>query len=109
LSAYTLEAQGTLVIAANAGVFEAMYGFAPDLVGGANSAANSNGDDNFVLLGPFGTLIDIFGVIGKRVCEPPYTRPAWFTLSAVEGYGGVRGAVATFKSSPVYSIKIIHF
>ncbi len=65
LSDYTIGAQSTLVIAADASVFEAVYGFVPDLVGGANSAANSNGDDNFVLLDPFGTLIDIFGVIGE--------------------------------------------
>ena len=27
--------------------------------------------------------------------ELPYTRPAWFILSEVEGSGGVRGALAT--------------
>jgi hypothetical protein len=66
LSAYTLEAQGTLVIAANASVFEAVYGFAPDLVGGANSAANSDGNDKMVLVDPFGNQIDVFGVVGQN-------------------------------------------
>ena len=40
---------------------------------------------------------------GMMIYEPPYTRPAWPVLTK-EGSGGVRGAVATFKSSPVYSI-----
>lgn len=66
LSDYTLEAQGTLVIAANISVFEAVYGFAPDLVGGANSAANSDGNDKMVLVDPFGNQIDIFGVVGEN-------------------------------------------
>tara|TARA_R110002051_G_scaffold325871_1_gene432732 strand:+ start:24914 stop:26305 length:1392 start_codon:yes stop_codon:yes gene_type:complete len=65
LSDYVINAQSTLVIAANAIVFEATYGFLPDLVGGSNSAANSNGDDNFVLVDPFGNEIDVFGVIGE--------------------------------------------
>jgi len=42
-----------------------------------------------------------FGLINH---EPPYTRPAWPVLRKVEGCGGFRGAVATSKSSPVYSI-----
>ena len=41
---------------------------------------------------------------GVMIYEPPYTRPVWFILSEAEGYGGVRGAVAIFKSSPVYSM-----
>jgi hypothetical protein len=37
---------------------------------------------------------------GVMIYEPPYTGPAWFILSIVEGYGGVRGALATFGSQP---------
>ncbi|WP_047417132.1 DUF5689 domain-containing protein [Cellulophaga sp. Hel_I_12] len=65
LSDFVINAQSTLVIAANSLVFEARYGFLPDLVGGSNSAANSNGDDNFVLVDPFGNDIDVFGIIGE--------------------------------------------
>jgi hypothetical protein len=42
-----------------------------------------------------------FGVMNY---EPPYTRPAWPVLSKVEGYSGVRGAVAVIKPSPIHSI-----
>jgi len=55
----------TLVIAADALIFEATYGFAPNLEGGSNGPADSNGDDNLVLLDPFGTVVDVFGVIGE--------------------------------------------
>ena len=37
--------------------------------------------------------------------ESPNKRPAWPVLSKVEGFGGV----ATFKSSPVYSIVFSYF
>jgi hypothetical protein len=36
---------------------------------------------------------------GLMIYESPYTRPAWFILSIVEGYSGVRGALATFFGS----------
>ena len=42
-----------------------------------------------------------FGVMNY---ETPYMRPSWPVLSNVEGYVVVRGLVATFKSSLVYSI-----
>jgi hypothetical protein len=32
---------------------------------GTNSPADSNGDDNIALIDPFGTVVDIFGVIGE--------------------------------------------
>ena len=61
----TIAAQSTIVIAANAEEFENVYGFIPDLEAAGNSAANSNGDDNLELVDPFGTVIDIFGVVGE--------------------------------------------
>ncbi len=60
-----IEAESTLVISPNAVEFELVYGFAPDIVAGANSPADSNGDDNLVLVDPFGTVIDTFGNIGE--------------------------------------------
>lgn len=64
LSSLTIEAKSTLVIAADALIFEAVYRFAPNLEAKSNSAANSNGDDNMALINPSGVLVDIFGVIG---------------------------------------------
>lgn len=64
LSGLIITAQSTLVISPNAGVFETVYGFLPDLAVGTNSPADSNGDDNLELIDPFGTVIDVFGVIG---------------------------------------------
>jgi hypothetical protein len=54
-----------LVLAANAESFELIYGVAPDLEAGINSPADSNGDDNLVLVDPFGKVIDVFGVVGE--------------------------------------------
>lgn len=65
LSGLTIEAESTFVIAPNAAGFELVYGFPPDLGVGTNSPADSNGDDNLVLIDPFGTVIDVFGVIGE--------------------------------------------
>jgi hypothetical protein len=45
---------------------------------------------------------------GVMIYEPPYTRPAWPVLTK-EGSGGVRGTVATIRSSPVYSISCLGF
>ncbi len=64
-SGYAITANGTLVISPNAEEFEKVYDFVPDLVVGTNSPADSNGDDNFELVDPFGTVIDVFGVIGE--------------------------------------------
>ncbi len=54
-----------ITISADAKVFEEVYGFTPNLEGGLNSAADSNGDDNLVLRDPFAEVIDIFGRIGE--------------------------------------------
>jgi hypothetical protein len=64
LSEYTIPEKSTLVIAADAEEFLNVYGFSPDVTGGSNSPADSNGDDNLQLIDPFGTVIDIFGVVG---------------------------------------------
>lgn len=65
LTEYTIGAESTLVISPNATEFEAVYGFAPDISTGTSSPADSNGDDNLELVDPFGTVIDVFGVIGE--------------------------------------------
>ncbi len=65
LSGQQLLSNSCLIIAANAGVFEATYGFQPHLEGGRNSPADSNGDDTLELLGPDGERVDIFGVVGE--------------------------------------------
>ena len=55
----------TLVIAARGEIFQAVYGLAADLLVGTNGPADSNGDDNIVLLDPFDEVIDVFGVPGE--------------------------------------------
>jgi hypothetical protein len=65
LSSRTIYSGQTLVLSANAESFEQIYGFAPDLEAGPNSPADSNGDDNLVLVDPFGNVIDVFGVVGE--------------------------------------------
>lgn len=65
LSDITVNSGQFLLIASNAAVFQEIYGTAPDIEGGLNSPADSNGDDNLVLVDPFGTIIDIFGIIGE--------------------------------------------
>lgn len=65
LSGIVIGAQSTLVISPNAEEFEMVYGFPPDLAVSTNSPADSNGDDNLELVDPFGTVIDVFGVIGE--------------------------------------------
>ena len=64
LSGYTILPNSTLVIAKSSQEFELVYGFVPNLEAGANSPADSNGDDNLTLVDPFGTLIDTFGNLG---------------------------------------------
>lgn len=65
LSGHTIYGGQTLVIASDAESFEQIYGLAPDLEAGLNSPADSNGDDNLVLVDPFGNIIDVFGVVGE--------------------------------------------
>lgn len=64
LSDYTIDAESTMVIAADAEEFLSVYGFSADVTAGSNSPADSNGDDNLQLIDPFGTIIDAFGVVG---------------------------------------------
>ncbi|MBT8320232.1 MAG: lamin tail domain-containing protein [Eudoraea sp.] len=65
LSELSIIAEGTIIIASNALVFEEVFGFPPNLEGGKSRAADSNGDDNLVLRDPFGIVKDIFGRIGE--------------------------------------------
>ena len=65
LAGLIIDTNSTLVISPNALEFENVYGFPPDIEVGRNSAADSNGDDNIVLIDPFGTIIDVFGLIGE--------------------------------------------
>ena len=65
LTGHVIDGESTLLISPNPLVFEQVYGFLPDVDAGTNSPADSNGDDNLVLVDPFGTVIDIFGVIGQ--------------------------------------------
>lgn len=65
LTGHVIDGESTLLISPNPLVFEQVYGFLPDVDAGTNSPADSNGDDNLVLVDPFGTEIDIFGVIGQ--------------------------------------------
>jgi len=64
LSDYLIGAESTLVISPDASEFLNVYGFPPDVAVGTNSPADSNGDDNLQLIDPFGTIIDVFGVVG---------------------------------------------
>ena len=65
LSGFKIERESALVISANKTEFENVYGFTPDIATSSNSPADSNGDDNLQLIDPFGTLIDVFGIIGE--------------------------------------------
>ncbi len=65
LSGSQIGPESTLVISPDPEVFAAIYGFPPDLGVGGNSPADSNGDDNLELVDPFGTVIDVFGVVGE--------------------------------------------
>lgn len=65
LSGFEVESESTFVISPNASEFERVYGFQPDMAVGVNSPADSNGDDNLQLVDPFGSVIDVFGVVGE--------------------------------------------
>jgi len=65
LSGLEIKSNATLVVSPNSVVFESVYGFPPDLEVGTNSPADSNGDDNLILVDPFGTIIDSFGIVGE--------------------------------------------
>ena len=65
LTGVVIPPESTFVISPNATEFELVYGFQPDMGVGTNSPADSNGDDNLVLIDPFQTIIDVFGVVGE--------------------------------------------
>ena len=65
LTGSTIGPRETLVIASNDSVFQSVYNLLPDLIGGTNSVADSNGDDNLVLLNPFESVVDQFGIPGE--------------------------------------------
>ncbi|PIB38398.1 nuclease [Maribacter sp. 4G9] len=65
LSGYVIDGESTLLLSPNPLVFEQVYGFPPNVDAGTNSPADSNGDDNLVLVDPFGKIIDTFGVPGE--------------------------------------------
>ncbi|MGF1559631.1 MAG: DUF5689 domain-containing protein [Flavobacteriaceae bacterium] len=101
LSGLSIGVQSTLVISPNAAEFERVYGFAPDLGVGTNSAADSNGDDNLVLIDPFGTVIDVFGVIGV---DGSGTNHEFEDGRAVRNSGIIRGnPIYTFSEWTVYN------
>ncbi|MBT8210940.1 MAG: lamin tail domain-containing protein, partial [Eudoraea sp.] len=65
LTGIEMAANQAIAIASDSVVFKEIYGFAPIMEGGVNSAADSNGDDNLLLRDPFGMVIDLFGRIGE--------------------------------------------
>lgn len=65
LSTIVIESKDVIVIAPDGDDFNSIYGFLPDITAGNNSPADSNGDDNLVLVDPFGTVIDVFGMVGE--------------------------------------------
>ncbi|WP_396633031.1 DUF5689 domain-containing protein [Maribacter sp. R86514] len=65
LSEYEISGRGFLIISPNSEEFKNVYGFDADVAVGTNSPADSNGDDNLVLVDPFGSVVDIFGIIGE--------------------------------------------
>lgn len=65
LTTYSIEGKEMVVISPNATEFENVYGFPPTISAGTNSPADSNGDDNIAIIDPFGSLVDLFGVVGE--------------------------------------------
>lgn len=64
LSGLEMAGGETLVFSAYPEVFEATYGFPPDVVVPRNGPADSNGDDSIELVDPFGNVVDTFGQPG---------------------------------------------
>jgi len=60
-----IPAKGFYLVARTATAFEAAYGFAADQELGTDGPADSNGDDQIMLLDPDGNVIDMFGVAGE--------------------------------------------
>lgn len=65
LSGFTIQAGGFLLLSPDADTFAAVYGINADLEVAANSAADSNGDDNMELVNAGGEIVDIFGRVGE--------------------------------------------
>jgi len=72
LDGLEIEAGGVLVFSAYPEVFEATYGFAPDVVVSRNGPADSNGDDSIELVDPFGNVMDAFGNPGTDGSGTPH-------------------------------------
>ncbi len=101
LSGLKIDSESTLTFSPNANEFENVYGFLPDVEAGSNSPADSNGDDNLVLVDPFGTVIDIFGRIGE---DGSGTDHEFEDGKAVRNLNVVRGnAVFTFSEWTIYN------
>lgn len=65
LSGNIIPSKSALVISAWPETFYQVYGFNPNIVIKSNGPADSNGDDNIVLLDPFGKITDVFGIPGE--------------------------------------------
>lgn len=65
LDGLRIPAGGTLVFSADPEVFESTYGMPPDATLRRNGPADSNGDDNILLINPFDEVTDAFGVPGE--------------------------------------------
>jgi len=61
----TIPAGGFYIISSNETTFNSTYGFAPSQDIGTGGPADSNGDDQILLLDPSDAIIDIFGVPGE--------------------------------------------
>ena len=61
----TIAAGGFYVVCNDAAEFLATYGMEASQDIGGGGPADSNGDDNIALLGPDGSIIDMFGVAGE--------------------------------------------
>ena len=89
------------VIAVNGESFQAVYGFAADLIGAANGPAGSNGDDNIQLIDPDGLIIDTFGIPGE---DGSGTNHEFENGRAVRNIGVIVGsAIYTFTQWQVFN------
>ena len=61
----TIAAGGFYIICNDADKFNTTYGMTCDQDIGTGGAADSNGDDNMAILGPDGSIVDMFGVPGE--------------------------------------------
>jgi len=87
-----IPAGGFYVISNNATTFEATYGVAPSQHIGTGGPADSNGDDNIVLLDADGAFWDMFGVPGEDGTGTAHE----FEDGRAERAGGIIAASATW-------------